>query len=36
MLDQSFSAKNLEIIFNLSNRKGQIKLSDMPDEYQML
>lgn len=34
MLDQSFSAKNLEIIFNLSNRKGQIKLSDMPDEYQ--
>lgn len=34
MLDQSFSAKNLEIIFNLSNRKGQIKLSDMPNEYQ--
>lgn len=34
MLDQSFSAKNYEIIFNLANRKGQIKLSEMPDEYQ--
>lgn len=36
MLDQSFSAKNFEIIFNLSNRKGQIKLSDMPDAYQKI
>jgi len=34
MLDQSFSIKNYEIIFNLANRKGQINLSDMPDTYQ--
>ena len=36
MLDQSFSAKNYEIIFNLANRKGQIKLSEMPDKYQKI
>lgn len=35
MLDQSFSAQNYEIIFNLANRKGQIKLADMPTEYQI-
>lgn len=34
MLDQSFSARNYEVIFNLANRKGQIKLSEMPNEYQ--
>lgn len=36
MLDQSFSAQNYEIIFNLANRRGQIKLADMPVGYQTL
>ena len=33
MLDQSFSAKNFEAIYNLENRKGNISLDIMPEEY---
>ncbi len=33
MLDQSFSAKNFEVIYNLENRKGNISLDIMPEEY---
>ena len=33
MLDQSFSAHNLEVIFDLENRKGNIDINWMPDEY---
>jgi len=35
MLDQSFSAHNLEIIFDLENRKGNIDINWMPEEYRM-
>ena len=33
MLDQSFSAHNLEVIFDLENRKGNIDINWMPEEY---
>ncbi len=33
MLDQSFSAHNLEIIFDLENRKGNIDINWLPDSY---
>lgn len=33
MLDQSFSAKNFEAIYSLENRKGNISLDIMPEEY---
>lgn len=33
MLDQTFSAHNLEVIFDLENRKGNIDINWMPDEY---
>ena len=33
MLDQSFSAHNLEVIFDLENRKGNINIDWMPEEY---
>lgn len=33
MLDQSFSAHNLEVIFDLENRKGNIDISWMLEEY---
>lgn len=33
MLDQSFSAKNFEIIYNLESRKGNIDIQNMPDDY---
>ena len=33
MLDQSFSAHNLEIIFDLENRKGNIDINWMPEDY---
>lgn len=33
MFDQSFSAKNIEVIFNTENRKGHIEFSRMPQGY---
>lgn len=33
MLDQSFSAHNLEVIFDLENRKGNIDIDWMPESY---
>ncbi len=33
MLDQSFSAHNLEIIFDLENRKGNIDINWLPESY---
>lgn len=33
MFDQTFSAKNIEVIFNIENRKGHIDLSRMPQPY---
>lgn len=33
MLDQSFSAHNLEVIFDLENRKGNIDINWMPEGY---
>ena len=35
MLDQSFSAHNLEVIFDLENRKGNINIDWMPEEYRV-
>lgn len=34
MLDQSFSARNFEIIYGIESRKGNIALRDMPSDYQ--
>lgn len=34
MLDQSFSAHNFEILFNLENRKGHIDIKSMSQPYQ--
>lgn len=34
MLDQSFSAHNFEIIFNMENRKGNVDISSMSEAYQ--
>lgn len=34
MFDQTFSFKNIEVIFNIENRKGHIDLSRMPQPYQ--
>ncbi len=33
MLDQSFSAHNLQVIFDLENRKGNIDIDWMPEAY---
>lgn len=33
MFDQTFSAKNIEVIFNVENRKGHVDLSRMPQPY---
>lgn len=33
MLDQSFSARNFEIIYCLESRKGNIDIKTMPEEY---
>lgn len=33
MFDQSFSAKNIEVVFNKENRKGHIDFSRMPQAY---
>lgn len=33
MLDQSFSAHNLDVIFDLENRKGNIDINWMPEGY---
>lgn len=33
MLDQSFSARNFEIIYGIESRKGNIALRDMPSDY---
>lgn len=33
MFDQSFSAKNIEEVFNKENRKGNIDFSRMPQDY---
>ena len=33
MFDQSFSAKNIEEVFNKENRKGNIDYSRMPQDY---
>ena len=33
MLDQSFSVHNLEVIFDLENRKGNIDINWMPEGY---
>lgn len=33
MFDQSFSAKNIEVVFNTENRKGHIDYSRMPQAY---
>lgn len=33
MFDQSFSAKNIEVVFNTENRKGRIDYSRMPQPY---
>lgn len=33
MLDQSFSSHNLEVIFDLENRKGNIDINWMPETY---
>lgn len=35
MLDQSFSAHNLEVIFDLENRKGNINIDWMPETYRI-
>lgn len=35
MLDQSFSAHNLEVIFDLENRKGNIDINWMPEGYRV-
>lgn len=35
MLDQSFSAHNLEVIFDLENRKGNIDIDWMPEGYRV-
>lgn len=34
MLDQSFSAHNFEVLFNLENRKGCIEVTSMSQQYQ--
>lgn len=34
MLDQSFSAHNFEVLFNLENRKGHIDITSMSQPYQ--
>ena len=34
MLDQSFSAHNFEVLFNLENRKGHIDIKSMSQPYQ--
>lgn len=34
MLDQSFSAHNFEVLFNLENRKGHIDITTMSQPYQ--
>lgn len=36
MLDQSFSAKNFENIFNMENRRGNINPSLLPNEYKLI
>lgn len=36
MLDQSFSERNFEVIFNLQNRMGKIELTSMPLLYQQI
>ena len=33
MLDQSFSTNNFEIIYGLENRKGNININEMPQEF---
>ena len=33
MFDQSFSAKNIETVFNVENRKGHIDFARMPQAY---
>lgn len=33
MFDQSFSAKNIETVFNVENRKGHIDFARMPQSY---
>ena len=33
MLDQSFSAHNFEVLFNLENRKGHIDITSMSQPY---
>ena len=35
MLDQSFSLHNLEVIFDLENRKGNIDIDWMPEEFRV-
>lgn len=34
MLDQSFSAHNFEVLFNLEKRKGHIDIKSMSQPYQ--
>lgn len=34
VLDQSFSAKNFEVIFNMLNRMGKMKITKMSEDYQ--
>ena len=35
MLDQSLSAHNLEVIFDLENRRGNIDINWMPEEFRL-
>lgn len=34
ILDQSFSAQNFEVIFNMLNRKGKVDITRMSTDYQ--
>lgn len=36
MLDQSFSASNFVVIFNMENRKGHVNISTMSSTYQTI
>lgn len=36
MIDQSFSASNFEVIFNMENRKGHVNISAMSSTYQAI
>lgn len=36
MLDQSFSASNFKVIFNMENRKGKVDISTMSSTYQAI